>query len=42
VTPEDIRATAQQHLDPAKISIAIVGNKAEIERQPGVVRVITL
>jgi predicted Zn-dependent peptidase len=40
VTPEDVRATAERHLDPQKISIAIVGNKREIDRQLGAVRAI--
>jgi len=41
VTPEDVRATSERHLDPAKISIAIVGNKKDVERQLGTVKVIT-
>jgi predicted Zn-dependent peptidase len=41
VTPEDVRATAERHLDPQKMSIAIVGNKPLIERQLGTVKVIT-
>jgi predicted Zn-dependent peptidase len=40
VTPEDVRATAERHLDPQKISIAIVGSKPEIEKQLGEVKVI--
>ncbi|HSA54941.1 MAG TPA: pitrilysin family protein [Gemmatimonadaceae bacterium] len=40
VTPEDVRATAEKHLDPQKISIAIVGNKREIDRQIGEVKAI--
>lgn len=40
VTPEDIRATAEKHLDPQKFSIAIVGNKREIEKQLGEVKII--
>lgn len=40
VTPEDVRTTAERHLDPQKISIAIVGNKRDIERQLGEVRAI--
>lgn len=40
VTPEDVRATAEKHIDPQKISIAIVGNKREIERQLGEVKAI--
>jgi zinc protease len=40
VTPEDVRATAEKHLDPQKISIAIVGTKKEIEKQLGEVKVI--
>lgn len=40
VTPEDVRATAEKQLDPQKISIAIVGNKREIERQLGEVKAI--
>jgi predicted Zn-dependent peptidase len=41
VTPEEVRLTAERHLDPQKFSIAIVGNKREIERQLGQVKVIT-
>ena len=41
VTPEDVRATAERHLDPQKISIAIVGTKKDIEKQLGTVKVIT-
>lgn len=41
VTPEDVRMTAEKHLDPQKFSIAIVGNKRDIERQLGTVKVIT-
>jgi predicted Zn-dependent peptidase len=40
VTPEDVRATAEKHLDPQKISIAIVGTKKDIEKQLGEVKVI--
>lgn len=40
VTPEDVRATAEKHLDPQRISIAIVGNKREVERQLGEVKAI--
>ncbi len=40
VTPEDVRATAERHLDPQKISIAIVGDKKAIEKQLGTVKVI--
>ncbi|HEX6313688.1 MAG TPA: pitrilysin family protein [Gemmatimonadaceae bacterium] len=40
VTPEDVRATAEKHLDPQKISIAIVGTKRDIEKQLGEVKVI--
>jgi predicted Zn-dependent peptidase len=40
VTAEDVRATAEKHLDPQKISIAIVGTKKEIEKQLGEVKVI--
>jgi predicted Zn-dependent peptidase len=40
VTPEDIRATAEKHLDPAKFSIAIVGNRKDIEKQLGEVKII--
>lgn len=35
VTPEDVRGTAQKHLDPAKVSIAIVGDKKVVEPQLG-------
>ena len=35
VTPEDVRATAQAHLDPAKVSIAIVGDRKLVEPQLG-------
>jgi predicted Zn-dependent peptidase len=38
VTPEDVRATAERHLDPQKFSIAIVGNKPTIEKQLGEVK----
>jgi zinc protease len=40
VTPEDVRATAERHLDPQKISVAIVGTKKDIEKQLGEVKVI--
>ena len=40
VTPEEVRATAEKHLDPQKISIAIVGTKRDIEQQLGEVKVI--
>lgn len=40
VTPEDVRVTAEKHLDPQKISIAIVGTKRDIEKQLGEVKVI--
>ena len=40
VTPEDVRLTAERHLDPQKISIAIVGTKQDIESQLGEVKVI--
>jgi predicted Zn-dependent peptidase len=40
VTPEDVRATAEKHLDPKKMSIAIVGNKREIDKQLGEVKII--
>lgn len=35
VTPEDVRATAQKHLDPARVSIAIVGDRKIVEPQLG-------
>ncbi|MGQ0647291.1 MAG: M16 family metallopeptidase [Gemmatimonadaceae bacterium] len=35
VTPEDVRTTAQKHLDPAKASIAIVGDRKVVEPQLG-------
>lgn len=35
VTPEEVRGTAQKHLDPAKVSIAIVGDKKVVEPQLG-------
>jgi zinc protease len=35
ITPADVRATAQKHLDPTKLSIAIVGDKKVIEPQLG-------
>lgn len=41
VTPEDVRTTAEKHLDPKKFSIAIVGNKRDVERQLGTVKAIT-
>src|SRR5688572_19001452 len=40
VTPEDVRSTAEKHLDPQKISIAIVGTKKDIEKQLGEVKTI--
>ena len=40
VTPEDVRATAEKHIDPQKISIAIVGTKRDIEKQLGDVKVV--
>jgi zinc protease len=40
VTPEDVRATAEKHLDPKKISIAIVGTKRDIDKQLGEVKII--
>jgi predicted Zn-dependent peptidase len=33
VTPEEVRMTAQKYIDPAKMSIAIVGDKKSIESQ---------
>ncbi len=33
VTPEDVKSTAQKYIDPAKVSIAIVGDKKKIESQ---------
>jgi predicted Zn-dependent peptidase len=35
VTPEDVRTTAQQHLDPARVSIAIVGDGKVVRPQLG-------
>ncbi|MBK8057063.1 MAG: insulinase family protein [Gemmatimonadetes bacterium] len=35
VTPEDVRGTAQKHLDPARVSVAIVGDKKVVEPQLG-------
>lgn len=35
VTPEDVRQMAEKHLDPAKVSIAIVGDKKVVEPQLG-------
>lgn len=35
VSPEDVRATARAHLDPDKVSIAIVGDKKKVEPQLG-------
>lgn len=35
VTPEDVRATAQKYIDPAKISIAVVGDRKIIDKQLG-------
>ncbi len=35
VTPEDVRRTAEKHLDPSKVSIAIVGDKKVVEPQLG-------
>jgi predicted Zn-dependent peptidase len=40
VTSEDVRATATKYLDPSKMSIAIVGNKKEVEKQLGEVKAI--
>ena len=40
VTPEQVRATAEKHIDPAKMSIAIVGTKKDIEKQLGEVKTI--
>jgi zinc protease len=40
VTPEDVRATAEKHLDPKKFSMAIVGNKKDIEKQLGETKII--
>ena len=38
VTPDDVRATAQKHIDPAKISMAIVGDKKAVDPQLGAFR----
>ncbi|MEP6831746.1 MAG: pitrilysin family protein [Gemmatimonas sp.] len=38
VTPENVRATAQKHLDPEKLSIVIVGDKKTVEPQLGLFR----
>ena len=38
VTPEDVRASAVKYLDPSKMSLAIVGNKKEVEKQLGEVK----
>lgn len=35
VTPEEVRATAQRHLDPTKASVAIVGDKKVVDPQLG-------
>jgi predicted Zn-dependent peptidase len=40
VSPEDVRTTAVKYLDPSKMSIAIVGNKKEVEKQLGEVKAI--
>ena len=40
VTPEDVRSIAERHLDPQKISIAIVGTKKDIDKQLGEVKII--
>jgi zinc protease len=40
VTPEDVRSIAERHLDPQKISIAIVGTKKDIDKQLGDVKII--
>ena len=40
VTPEDVRSIAEKHLDPQKISIAIVGTKRDIDKQLGEVKII--
>ena len=38
VTPEQVQAVAQKHLDPQKLSIAIVGDKKTVEPQLGAFR----
>lgn len=38
VTPEQVQAVAQKHLDPQKLSIAIVGDKKIVEPQLGAFR----
>ena len=38
VTPEDVRRTAEKHLDPSKVSIAIVGDKKVVEPQLGKIK----
>ncbi len=40
VSPEDVKTTAQKYIDPAKISIAIVGDKKSVEKQLGEVKAI--
>ena len=40
VTPENVRSIAERHLDPQKISIAIVGTKKDIDKQLGEVKII--
>jgi len=38
VTPEDVRTAAQKYLDPARMSIAIVGDRKQVEPQLGVMK----
>lgn len=40
VTPEQVRATAEKHLDPARVSVAIVGDRKQVEPQLGKFRAI--
>lgn len=40
VTPDQVRETAQKYIDPKKISIAIVGDKKQVEPQLGKVKTI--
>lgn len=38
VTPEQVRSIAQKHLDPSRLSIAVVGDRKVVEPQLGVFR----
>ena len=38
VTPEQVQSIAQKHLDPQKLSIAVVGDRKTVEPQLGAFR----